>query len=248
MTKTINFRSVFEIEKYLIRYRQEHKYDVIGKLLFLSLDDIRGAEQIDYKFQFEFMKFKNHLNQILKKKDLLLSFKSLLESDIFFNTSLDLVSHIELKHSHLPVDIFTDIISQNTSIPHVIISPRHYFKRGIAGVSNLLHNIYRDLTVFKPFNCAFTTDSKCHNLERNQTLLVYAYATLALQLQDHNDKPQTKPNSKMQILHTYLDNFLYVLQQDFFEVALNNECLTESDRIAFGKINVLRIIVGHLIN
>ena len=233
---------------YLIRYRQEHAYDILGKLLFLSLDDIRAAEQINSKFHFDFMKFKDHLNEILKKKDILKSFESLLRSDIFFESALELVSHIDLKHSHLPVEIFTDIISQNTSIPLVTISPRHYFKRGIAGVKNLLHNIYRDLTVFKPLNCAFTTDSKCDNLERNQTLLVYAYVTLALQLQDHNDKPQTKSNSKMQILHTYLDNFLYVLQQDFFEVALNNECLTESDRIAFGKIHVLKIIVGHLIN
>ena len=238
---------MIDFETYLLRYRQERRYEIVGKLIFLSFDDIFGKDQGNNDFKFEFMKFKYHLYDILKTKDVLQSFKSLIESDAFFKSPLELLSHIDLKHQHLPVGVFTDVIAQTTTIPLVIKSPRHSFQKGIVGVKNLLHNVYRDLTALKPLDCAFTTDTKCKNLERNQALLVYAYVTLALQLQDHIDQPKTPTNSKMVVLHAYLENYIYVLQQDFFEVASNNECLTESDRIAFGKFNILKIIAGLLI-
>lgn len=221
----------------------------MNRLVFLTQNDIFGVNspsESNRKYQYEFEILKDHLVKVLN--DSQESFKVMLKTEFFFNSPMELISHINTDHCHLPIDIFTDILSQKTKIPTVIKSLRQYFKDGIFGANNLFYNVYRDLTAFQPLDYAFTTDPYCPQKPRNQVFLIYAYVTLALQLQDHNDQPKPRTFSKMKTLYSYLDNFLYVIHQDVFEVAVNNECMTESDRIAFGKMNILKLIVGNMIN
>ena len=209
---------------------------------------LNSPQRSNLKYQFEYEVLKDQLLIVLEKNDSHHFSESLLKNEYFFTSPLELVSHIKQQHSHLPVDIFVDILSQKTNIPTVVKSPRQFLNEGIFGVNNLNYNVYRDLTAFQPLDYAFTTDPYCPQKGRNQVFLIYAYVTLALQLQDHIDQPKPRKFSKMKTLYAYLESFLFVLQHDFFEIAKNDECLTESDRIAFGKMNILKIIIGHWIN
>ena len=165
-----------------------------------------------------------------------------------FGSPLALVSHIKSAHSFLPVEVFTDQLKSHSNIP-MTVKPTPLWLENPKEYKLFTYNLYKDL--IKMGNESIFGEVDEEERIRNHAFLVYCFGAICLQLDNHMSNnyqyPTLENGRKFKALEEYLTNFILMISKDEMEVCGNGESLTEVDRIEFAKYQLIRLLIGQLI-